>query len=227
MNRSLKIKILSLLPIIACLITGCGKDSIFHRESGTFKDSRDKQVYSWVRIGEQVWMAENVSWLPVVNPSGLEAETSSYYYVFGFEGSNVGEARSTGHYITFGVLYNWEAAVNACPKGWHLPTDAEWYALEDHLVTAVGGKLKESGSARWISPNEGGTNESGFSALPGGIRLQGGGFGLVGETALFWSVSAVDASNGLLRSLSAHDDELHRDSRNKTSGLSVRCLRNR
>ena len=213
--------------VVPVLIGGCGKDSIFHRDGGTLKDSRDKHEYNWIRIGEQVWMAENLAWLPVVNPSAFESETSTYYYLYDFEGSNVAEAKAAANYMTYGVLYNWEAAKTACPSGWHLPLDAEWYTLADFLDTDQGGKMKEAGTTHWINPNEGATNESGFSALPGGIRQRGDGFGFLGSYGYFWSSSAFDATNALIRGLGNTNDELYKDYRNKSSGLSVRCLRNR
>jgi len=78
---------------------------------------------------------------------------------------------------TYGYLYDWQTAKNVCPRGWHLPSDAEWSTLTDFLggIDVVGGKLKAEGTidARtgiWDSPNVGATNESGFTALPGGLK---------------------------------------------------------
>jgi uncharacterized protein (TIGR02145 family) len=82
--------------------------------SGTFTDTRDGNVYNWVQIGDQVWMAENLAYLPSVNrvDDGSEDATGSYYYVYGYDGTNVAEAKATTNYTTYGVLYNWTAAMD-------------------------------------------------------------------------------------------------------------------
>jgi len=119
----------------------------------TFTDNRDGKVYKTVTIGEQVWMAENLAYLPsVVGPAtGSEDagnETVAFYYVYGYDGTDVAAAKATANYQTYGVLYNWKAAMNGaassdsnpsgvqgvCPEGWHLPSDAEWTQLETYLT---------------------------------------------------------------------------------------------
>ena len=119
----------------------------------TFTDNRDGKVYKTVTIGEQVWMAENLAYLPsVVGPAtGSEDagnETVAFYYVYGYDGTDVAAAKATANYQTYGVLYNWKAAMNGaassdsnpsgvqgvCPEGWHLPSDAEWTQLETYLA---------------------------------------------------------------------------------------------
>src|SRR5574344_426899 len=151
----------------------------------TFTDSRDGKVYKTVTIGEQVWLAENLAYLPSVidPPTGSEDagnEPDRYSYLYGYADMDVAAAKATENYQTYGVLYNWTSALTACPSGWHLPSDAEWKQLEMYLGvtqeeadetwwrgTDEGGKLKEVGTFHWESPNEGATNESGFTALPG------------------------------------------------------------
>ena len=117
---------------------------------GSFTDSRDGKVYKTVNIGDQVWMAENLAYLPSVvgADTGFENETDLYYYVYGYDGKDVAAAKATAYYQTYGVLYNWSAAMNgsqssssnpsgvqgACPPGWHLPSDAEWTQLKEYLI---------------------------------------------------------------------------------------------
>lgn len=115
---------------------------------GTFTDPRDGNTYKQVQIGTQIWMAENLKYLPSVNNSSYYSNTSPYYYVYDYEGYNVNEAKSTFNYNTFGVLYNWPAAMNGhtsshaipsgvqgvCPSGWHLPSKGEWENLIRYLV---------------------------------------------------------------------------------------------
>ncbi len=133
--------------------------------STTFIDSRDGNEYSSVTIGDQIWMAVNLKYLPSL--SGYPKA----YYVYGYNSTNVNDAKATSNYNTYGVLYNWDAAKTACPAGWHLPSVAEWTQLTTYLggESVAGGKLKETGITHWNSPNQGATNETGFTALPGGL----------------------------------------------------------
>ena len=111
-----------------------------NNEVGTFTDSRDGKTYKWVKIGKQVWMAENLAYLPVVSTSAEGSLIDPYYYVYDYEGSDVATAKSNSAYSTYGALYNWPAAVEACPSGWHLPNENEWATLAESLGgTSVAG----------------------------------------------------------------------------------------
>jgi len=117
-------------------------------EYGSFTDSRDGIVYKTVTIGEQVWMAENLAYLPSVSLPSSGSYGSPYYYVYDYNTTNVADAKATINYQTYGVLYNWPAAMNGasasnanpsgvqgvCPEGWHLPSDEEWTQLETYLA---------------------------------------------------------------------------------------------
>jgi uncharacterized protein (TIGR02145 family) len=203
------------------------KPTIEETTSGTFIDSRDGNEYNWVQIGDQVWMAENLAYLPSVNmvADGSENAAGSYYYVYGYDGTNVADAKETDNYATYGVLYNWTAALTACPTGWHLPTDAEWTELTDYLGgTGAGGKLKETGTTHWISPNTGATNETGFTALPGGRRDGDGTFTSVGGGGYWWS--ATEYAYGAWGRYMGYDySHVSWPYSNKELGFSVRCLR--
>jgi uncharacterized protein (TIGR02145 family) len=159
--------------------------------TGTMTDARDGKTYNTVTIGNQEWMAENLAYLPSVNmgADGSDDNTAGkYYYVYGYDGTNVTDAKATDNYTTYGVLYNWNAAMDGastssanpsgvqgvCPTSWHLPSDVEWTVLTDLLggESVAGGKLKETGTTHWNSPNTGATN----SGLPGGLRSGSGGY---------------------------------------------------
>src|SRR5690554_1164186 len=197
--------------------------------SGTFIDSRDGNEYNWVQIGDQVWMAENLAYLPSVNrvADGSEDAAGSYYSVYGYDGRNVADAKATDNYATYGVLYNWTAAMNACPDGWHLPSDAEWTELTDYLggESVAGGKLKETGTTHWASRNTGATNETGFTALPGGSRDDDGSFYHVGRYGNWWSATEYGASRAWYRGMLYYSSDLHSYSYDKEDGFSVRCVR--
>ncbi|HPW65579.1 MAG TPA: FISUMP domain-containing protein [Salinivirgaceae bacterium] len=220
--------------------------------TGTFTDPRDNTVYKWVKIGNQVWMSENLRYLPSVVGPTVGSNSEPYYYVYGYAGSSVAEAKATENYVTYGVLYNWTAAMNGaasstvnpsgvrgiCPAGWHLPSDAEWQQLEMHLGmteeqtyfmgwrgTDEGGKLKEAGTAHWTYPNEGATNESGFSALPGGYRNYDGGVYDVGSGGVWWSATEYDGTNAWYRYIYYGYSLVYRIYYYNELGYSVRCLR--
>ena len=203
-----------------------------------FIDPRDGTRYKTVKIGNQLWMAENLKYLPSVSPSNVGSEINPFYYVYGYQGTDILAAKATDNYKTYGVLYNWEAAKASCPKGWHLPSDTEYKILEMYLGmtqaqadgtgwrgTDQGGKLKEAGTTHWISPNTGATNSSGFTALPAGYRNTDGSFGSLGSVAPFWSSSAASSSNAWRRYLTTSYSTVDRYDCNKAFGFSVRCLR--
>ena len=210
-------------------------------ESGTFTDSRDGKEYNWVKIGNQTWMAENLAYLPSVNPPSVGSTTVPYYYVYDYSGSSVSEAKASDYYKTYGALYNWAAAMNGsassstnpsgvqgvCPSGWHLPSDAEWAELIDYLGgwDLAGGKLKEDGFEHWISPNTGATNETGFTALPGGYRYIDGLFNGVKELGIWWSATEANAANAWNRTLRPDYDDADRYQDPKGIGESVRCVK--
>ncbi len=207
--------------------TGYGSTISFKTKQG-FTDTRDGNIYQTVTIGDQVWMAENLRYLPSVVESDTGSDTIAFYYVYGYEGTNVNAAKATEEYTTYGVLYNWSAACISCPQGWHLPSDEEWTQLIDYLggENVAGGKLKETGTTHWYSPNIGATNETGFTALPGGYcRSRFGSFFHIGSNGFWWS--STDASYSTVQCLIMFhsNSRVERSFSNKSSGLSVRCIK--
>lgn len=205
----------------------CFMVTVVEGSKGTFTDARDGHVYDWVKIGEQVWMAENLAWLPAVSPPSTNNGPS--YYVYGYSGTDVSEAKGTANYTTYGVLYTNAAAKMACPDGWHLPTDAEWKQLEMHLGmskseadalqsyrgTDQGAQLKSTSG--WYG---GGTNLSGFCGLPGGW-LYGGKYQDIGSSAFWWCSDA-----NFFRFLSSYSNGVFRYTSWIGTGNSVRCVKN-
>ena len=97
-----------LLMVFVFLFCGCSKDRQFLKDdSGSFKDNRDGKTYSWVKMGEQIWMAENLAYLPEVSSLAEDISTGPRYYVYGYTGSNVATAKGSLNFQTYGVLYNW------------------------------------------------------------------------------------------------------------------------
>jgi uncharacterized protein (TIGR02145 family) len=181
-------------------------------------------------------MAGNLAWLPSVSPSSEGSVTAAAYYVNGYEGTSIGDAKTSTHYTAYGVLYNWEAAKTACPAGWHLPGDQEWKAFEIYLGMtqtdadsiswrlsgSVGEKLKST--AGWAE-NGNGSNSVGFNALPGGYRDGSSGFLLLGTSAVFWSATGDGPANAWDRYLANNKSGVDRGSYERNDGYSMRCLR--
>ncbi|MBN2699163.1 MAG: T9SS type A sorting domain-containing protein [Bacteroidales bacterium] len=214
-------------------------------ESITFIDPRDDNEYNWVKIGEQTWMAENLAYLPSVSPSSGNSYTDPYYYVYGYQGTDVTEAKATTNYQTYGVLYNWPATKNACPAGWHLPSDAEWTELENYLIangynydgTTTDNKIAKAMATDYgwnFSSNTGAAgnidypakrNATGFSALPGGYRHDFGGFDSIGTHGTWWSATEGETNQYWYRRMGYDYSYVHRNMYLKEYGYSVRCLR--
>jgi len=201
----------------------------------------DGNNYSVVTIGNQTWMAENLKYLPYVVGPGMGSPAYRFYYVYDYVGTNVTEAKATANYNTYGVLYNWTAALNGsassaanpsgvqgiCPTGWHLPSDAEWTELTDYLGGGIGagGKLKETGTTHWNSPNTEATNETGFTALPGGFRYPEGTFNQIGNYGYWWSATEPTCTDGWNRAMSYTSNNVFRLNYPKEFGFSIRCVR--
>ncbi|MBN2214743.1 MAG: fibrobacter succinogenes major paralogous domain-containing protein, partial [Bacteroidales bacterium] len=234
--------------VILTATNGFGSDSetksdyIVVEDAGeTFTDSRDGKAYKWVQIGDQVWMAENLAYLPSVSPPTQESRADPYYYVYGYYGYSVSAAQALANYSNYGTLYNWAAAMDGeassnsnpsgvqgvCPSGWHLPSDAEWDELIDHLggETVAGGKLKETGYDHWQEPNEDATNSSGFSALPGGAKYYYSGFDFLNKFGKYWSATEASTSYAWPRMLHYSQADIWREATFKEDGLSVRCVK--
>jgi len=129
---------------------------------------------------------------------------------------------------TYGALYNWYTINTGklAPKGWHVPTDAEWTTLTTYLggESVAGGKLKEVGFIHW-SGNEGATNETGFTALPGGDRDYTGRYMRIGYYGTWQTSSLYVSGKGLYRLMYNNQASITQNSSSIQNGYSVRCLK--
>ncbi len=222
--------------------------------NGVFVDPRDNQEYKWVKIGEQVWMGENLratsfaDGTPIQEVTGnsnwgaLTASDAAYCW---FADDSITYAE------TYGALYTWAAAMNrstsktksiqgACPTGWHLPSDSEWKELEMYL----GMSQTEADNIGWRGTNEGtklaGNAElwnngdlknnaefgtSGFTALPGNSRHYLGEFFGIGTAALWWSSTEHSSRNAMSRYIYGILSSIYRPASDKKNGFSIRCLK--
>ena len=195
-----------------------------------FAGCRDSEnhTYATVQIGSQTWMAENL------NVGGMIVDTTSQNsngitekYCYENKESNC---------VVYGGLYQWGEMMSydttpgsrgICPPGWHIPTDAEWTMLINGLGgdSVAGGKMKETGWTHWAPPNTSATNESGFTALPGGYRYYSGTLYMT-DYATFWSSSESLIENAWYRLLQFNYNYVVRRAYTKANGFSVRCLKN-
>jgi uncharacterized protein (TIGR02145 family) len=206
-------------------------------------DKRDGETYKIVKIGTQVWFVDNLkstkyndgTLIPVVAGVGTlwTLDTPAYCWY---------QNDSATYKDRFGALYNWFAVKTGklCPLGWHVPTDLEWTILTDFLGgnNVAGAKLKSTSG--WDSPNEvaaNSTNESGFTALPGGCRNWLGNFlhsvddlgsGYWGY-GYWWSSTEFGIEPSSLanaRSLRYNNSFVNRSFYGQGNGFSVRCIKN-
>ena len=188
-----------------------------------------------VTIGTQQWMITNLDVKTYRDGTVIPQVTDASQWAGLSTGAWCYYNNDAAKGAIYGKLYNWYAVNNTengglAPKGWHIATDAEWTTLGNFLGgnDVAGGKLKEVGTLNWRSPNTNATNESGFSALPGGLRNnENGAFVVVGSTGYWWSATQ-DLSNtptAFYFGLYDFTGVIFRGFFNKKAGLSVRCLR--
>ncbi len=193
-------------------------------------DTRDGKSYKTVLIGNQCWMKENLNATSYRNGNPIPGVTDNTAWKNLTNGAYCNYDNDVKNAEIYGRLYNWYAvndSRNLCPTGWHVPDSAEWKTLIDFLgdESIAGGKMKETTTTHWLSPNEGATNESGFTALPGGYRRYGdGSFYYLWYYGHWWSTKETDASNAWYCQLNYNNINTSITSYYKSVGFSVRCV---
>jgi len=189
----------------------------------------DGNTYQTVTIGNQVWMAENLKVtrfndgtpIPMVTGDGdwWYSATPAYSWM----GNNKEKYKDT-----YGALYNWYAVNTGklCPAGWRVPTDADWAELIEFLGgdSIAGDKLKEAGTAHWRGPNNRSTNASGFTARPAGLRYFRG-FYTTGVNGTWWSADEYTETDAWYRTIDYKFSRVDKYYYNKSTGFSVRCIK--
>lgn len=244
MKISFSIKQMTTYVVMLLLFDGCEKeekaDSIFFNPSITYGSMTDQDgnSYKTVNIGSQLWMAQNlratrfndytkinhvkdsIAW------NGLSSPAYCWYLNDNSSQQNI-----------YGALYNWYAVNTGklCPAGWHVPSDQEWITLRTYVggEDIGGGKMKESGTLHWKSPNTGATNESGFTALPSGVRGiaatgNQGKFEGRGTDCSWWSATRLnDETNSLIFGLwiNTNYSRIFRREFYARDGVPVRCIK--
>jgi len=205
---------------VALLAAGDGKPSV-----STFIDKRDGKVYRIVRIGSQVWFAENLNYAAEGSKcygEGGDVVVGIDEYGYAIK-TTLSNAEVQTNCTKYGRLYNWETAKQACPAGWHLPSDDEWGKLEKSVrdVPIAGTKLKSSEG--W-NHNGNGTDDYGFSAFPGGKRYSDGIFDGAGNFGHWWSATELDAIFASYCIMFCYHEFVHWYYNGKTGLFSVRCV---
>ncbi len=207
----------------------------------------DANNYGVVIIGKQIWMDSNLKTTHYDN-AGIQGDAVPHV-TDATAWSNLTLADKAYCYYDndqdsdYGVLYNWAATMNGadasssnpsnvqgiCPTDWHVPSEAEFTELIEFLggETVAGGKLKEAGNDHWYASNTGATNESGFTALPGGYRRNGDGSFQRAELNDYYFTTTEDASSAIAMSLSFGNTEASLGFQSKPHGMSVRCIMNK
>ena len=223
-----------ILVLILILTYNCSKKgiSIPNPIPGSPVTDVDGNVYKTVIIGTQEWMAENLKvtryrngdTIPnVTDTTWLTLKSGAYCWY------NNNTDDTAAYQTTYGALYNWYTVVdsrNLAPQGWHMPTDAEWTTLTTFLGgdSIAGGKLKETGTLHWYNPFPGVTNETGFTARPGGCLSNSDAFINLGDYGYWWSSTADSTSTAWFRGM-YYTNSVFRNKLSKICGFSVRCLK--
>jgi uncharacterized protein (TIGR02145 family) len=212
--------------------TGYGNELSFKTYTDAVSDV-DGNIYNTMTIGTQTWMAENLTTTKYLN-GDLIGTTSSptlditsestpeYQWAYGGDHSSAD---------TYGRLYTWFVVMDArniCPAGWHVPSTSDWQVLIAYLGGEgnAGGKLKETGLVHWQSPNLGATNETGFGALPTGLRGIDGTFIEIHQYSPWWSTTELSPTDARVWSTGYLEGTAFSLNNSKNTGYSVRCLKN-
>lgn len=198
----------------------------------------DSNHYAIIQIGTQIWMAENLKTTKYRNGNAIDPGSYCCYNNDCSINNNI-----------YGKLYNWYAVTDTdgiCPKGWHVPSHKEWTTLErdicaggncdsifpddtvtqDWRGTVEGGKLKVACSVLWKSPNSGATNETGFTALPGGYRNYDGSFYSINFFSTWWTASKYSSAAAWCRIIKNTSATIYRACDPKADCFSLRCVKN-
>jgi uncharacterized protein (TIGR02145 family) len=195
--------LLLLAAILTVLVTG-----VAAQERGVLKDQRDGQTYKTVKIGTQTWMAENLNYA---------AEEGSWCY-----------ENDKANCAKYGRLYDWKAATESCPDGWHLPSADEWMEMINSLGGDGAAAVRMRARKDWkVFETVSSVDDSGFSALPAGYtKPRHGVFDGVGTETYWWSSTELGRGAWYFALRFDRDVVNMYGSNQKGSGFSVRCVKN-
>jgi uncharacterized protein (TIGR02145 family) len=227
MRKNYKYSVLLIISLSICnfLILGCKTNEDILQVPSTVTDI-DGNVYNTIIIGNQAWTVENLNAIRFSNGDYIPKIESYSVWLTLSTPAYCNYANDTLNAKIYGRLYNHFAVVdnrNICPIGWHVATNVDWQTLGSFLGQAPGGKMKEIGTEHWKSPNTGATNESGFSALPGGMLNPHGGF-WEKEYYSQWFSATTDTNLCHSTAVCYDSDAIFYFGWDKGAGFSVRCV---
>ena len=237
-NVMIQVKVLTVITAVLMLFPGCKKQD----EPEVVKDA-EGNVYETVKIGDQVWMKQNLrtgsyrdgSWLLTNLYADFEWASAGAACCI-YHPSYVDELNHESEVLNaYGMLYNWYAVTDPrglCPVGWRIPTEADWEKLIDHLggPGEAGGKLKSERTVpddhpRWENPNSGASDAVEFAAIPTGYRSSMGSYEGIGYYACWWSSTQYDANYAYSYYIYTTNTQLELSNDRKRAGYSVRCIK--
>jgi len=221
------------MGLIVILSNNCKKEVPTQPDNLPTVTDGEGNIYGKIIIGTQIWLKENLRTTKYSNgdligtttPAELDIHDEiapKYQWAYAGNENNV---------PTYGRLYTWYAITdtrNVCPSGWHVPSDEEWLTLENYLggSAIAGGKLKETGTTHWTTPNYVATNETGFTALPNGWRHQGLTFVNFAKFGGWWSSTEYSETDAFCNYVSYKSGTVTEEIDSKKSGIGVRCIKN-
>ena len=213
-----------ILLFVVFSTNGCGKVD----DSDQITDA-DGNVYTSVKIGDQVWMKENLKTTKYNNGADIPLVTDNTAWSGLSTPGYCWYNNDIGNKDVYGALYNWQAVNTGklCPDGWHVPTDEEWDVLVEYAGgnSISGGKLKETGLAHWNDPNLDATDEYGFTAVGAGYRDITGPFQKLKIDTYWWSSTSHSEEDAWARYIFYYNAIVFRVTDDNNYGQSVRCLK--
>ena len=223
-------KIISILFIIM-FIAACQKSITPDPSPVKHLIDIDGNGYDTINIITQFWMKQNLKTSHYRNGDLIPEITSDAKWATLTNGAWCWYNNDSVTYAaTYGKLYNWYAVNDPrglAPTGWHIPNEAEWTSVSTALGgdSAAGGKMKETDTTHWIAPNNGATNSSGFTCLPGGHRFISGSFENIRFSYILWGSTEFNTNNAWVHHLYNEISGISRQDANKKHGFSIRCLK--
>ncbi len=189
----------------------------------------DGNVYKTITIGTQTWMAENLKVTHYRNGDPIPYVSDTTEWKNLTTGAYCDYHNSPGNAALYGHLYTWLAIEDSrgiCPEGWHIPSETEWEVLKNYIANNTE-KLKEAGSTHWNIPNSSTSNETGFTAIPSGMRFYLGSYGLGLSHCILWSSTQFGNSDDLILGyrIASTESQLTNFPYKKKYGLAIRCIK--
>jgi uncharacterized protein (TIGR02145 family) len=216
------------------LSSGCKKNDtddtttpVAQVETGYVSDF-DGNSYKTVKAGTQWWMAQDLKTTKLNDGTPIPVKPNNADWINTTEPAMCYYNNDSTNASTYGALYNYYTVTNTkiCPIGWHIPTHQEWTTLATTLGgdEVAGGKMKETGTSHWNTPNTGATNDSKFTALPSGNRSDQGNYSGLHNYSLWWTCTPY-SDGAWARNTSYGDGTTSQSCKTPRNGLSVRCVR--